>query len=275
LLNPLLKPIAQRLPERKHVTLIIGMRCSDGAVVCADSQETIGPYRASVKKIEPVRMGNYLVMVAGAGIGDLVDGFIECLRERVSILNEKTLAAFKQAFETELKRYCEEHVPLYNVDKDQDKNMDFVVATYVNGTHELWCTKGIKLKTIQSYSPIGYVEPLYKRILASIYKPGMTVAQGVLSCIYTLGIAESTSNYIRGPMQIGGMNNWGAWLDGSGYVSMMHERLLEFERRTQSVMLASADIGLNLMQYRQMLEEFTKDAMRLHKEALLLTPDAS
>jgi 20S proteasome alpha/beta subunit len=251
------------------VTLIIGMRCSDGVVVCADAQETVGHYRVSVKKIEPVRMGNYVVIVAGSGIGDLVDGFAECLRETVSDLKDRTLAAFKRAFETELKRYCKEEVPLYSAGKEEDKKLEFVVAAYVNGICELWSTKGMKLKTVPDYCPIGWVEPLYKRILESFFKPGMTVAQGVLTCVYTLGIAEATSNYVRGPMQVGGVNNWGAWLDGSGYVTAMHDRLLEFEQRAHAVLLASADIGMNLAQYRQMLDAFTKEATKLHKESLV------
>jgi hypothetical protein len=184
-------------------------------------------------------------------------------------LKDQTLSAFKRAFEAELKTYCKERVPLYKAEREEDKNLAFVVAAHVNGSHQLWSTKGTKLKTISDYCPIGCVEPLYRRVLQGFYKPEMTVAQGVLACVYTLGVAEATSNYVRGPMQVGGVNNWGAWLDGPAYVAATHERLLEFERRAHSVLLESADIGMNLAQYAQLLEAFTRDAMRLHKEAVL------
>jgi len=39
--KPLPRQKPERLPERKAVTIIAGFKCSDGIVVCADTQETV------------------------------------------------------------------------------------------------------------------------------------------------------------------------------------------------------------------------------------------
>lgn len=248
------------------MTLIIGIQCSDGAVICADSQETVGHYRASVQKIKPEEMGEYVVIVGGSGNGDLVDGFIQCLRERLDKCDSKDLDVFKASFENELARYWKEDVA--TVPKTQ-RRMSFVVGAYGNGRHKLWSTKGKKLIPVERFCMVGWDEHLYRLIVERLLSPGMTVAQGVLAGVYTLGIAEATSNYIRGPMQAGGVNNHGGWLDGNGYVADTNTRLHAFEQRLNSVLLASADIGMNLARYAEVLSEFTTEAKRLHKELLL------
>jgi 20S proteasome alpha/beta subunit len=250
------------------VTLIIGMRCSDGSVVCADSQETVGNYRLTVQKIVPERIGEYVVILAGSGIGELIDGFIGLFKERILASKTTGLSIFKEVFEAEFARYRKEQVPLYNAQK-RYKNMQFIVAAHLNGTYELWTTKGGKLVPIPYYCLIGVTEPLYGEVLDRLYNPNIDVAQAVLAGIYTLGVAESTSQYVRGPMQVGGVNNFGAWIDGKEHSANSFGRLKSMEQRVNSLMLASADIGMNLAQYGKLLEAFTEDAMRLHKQAII------
>lgn len=50
------------------MTLIAGFRCTDGAVICADSQETAGEWRVNVHKLVPFDAGNSQVGIAGTGL---------------------------------------------------------------------------------------------------------------------------------------------------------------------------------------------------------------
>lgn len=85
-------PKSTRLGKWKDVTLIAAFKCSDGVVVCADSQETLGlplpsddyaGYRVNVDKIEPRQIGHYEVTIGGAGHGPLVEGFTEALADQI------------------------------------------------------------------------------------------------------------------------------------------------------------------------------------------------
>src|SRR5713101_2676389 len=70
----------RRFRRRRRMTLIAGLRCEDGAVICADTQETVEidgcSYRASVQKIKPREVGNFDLSIGGSGVGDLIDAFI-------------------------------------------------------------------------------------------------------------------------------------------------------------------------------------------------------
>src|SRR5271170_5809125 len=68
---------------RRRVTLIPAWACNGGFVIHADSGENCGDFRRTVQKIVPKDMGQLRVVVAGAGIGDLIEGFIDCLKERL------------------------------------------------------------------------------------------------------------------------------------------------------------------------------------------------
>ena len=66
------------------MTLIAAFRCHEGVVICADSQETIGDWRAPVKKIIHKDVGEYQVAVGGAGDdGALIDVFVQRFIEEV------------------------------------------------------------------------------------------------------------------------------------------------------------------------------------------------
>ena len=67
------------------MTFISAFRCdnSGSAVIGADSQETIGDYKISIEKLEPVTSGKYHVAVGGARIGNLVDALFDYIQEWV------------------------------------------------------------------------------------------------------------------------------------------------------------------------------------------------
>src|SRR5688572_4434793 len=82
-------PKPQRPGKRQRVTLIgafrYGSGTSDsGVVICADSLEQLGSYRAFVRKIEARSTDLYDMVIAGAGnSSDLIDDQIEALVESI------------------------------------------------------------------------------------------------------------------------------------------------------------------------------------------------
>ncbi len=62
------------------MTLIAGFKCTDGYVLCADSQETVTrngfDYRVTRQKLAPIAVGKVPMAVAGSGDGDLIDAFV-------------------------------------------------------------------------------------------------------------------------------------------------------------------------------------------------------
>src|SRR5262245_47478524 len=68
--------IPKRLSPRKAMTLIVGFRCGDSAVLCADSQETRGVLKSEINKLPIHTAHNGMdVVCGGAGHGELIDAF--------------------------------------------------------------------------------------------------------------------------------------------------------------------------------------------------------
>jgi len=62
------------LRDRKDMTLIIGAKCKDGVVLIADKRVVEGTDIAITEKINLLPLG---IVVAGAGIGEIIDKFNE------------------------------------------------------------------------------------------------------------------------------------------------------------------------------------------------------
>src|SRR5437763_7400088 len=74
------KPAPRRLPERKRMTIALGLLAKNGLVLAADTQETYGNgWKVSQAKIIPglsanaSKHGRNHIAVAGAGSGDYID----------------------------------------------------------------------------------------------------------------------------------------------------------------------------------------------------------
>src|ERR1043165_9611480 len=101
----MVRPHRAEITPRKLMSLIIALPCHDGVVICADSRESAGQYKASVNKIEMRRLGPYEIVFGGAGNdSNLIDGLDDAIRRAfteakdVSVVPEirirRTVSAF-------------------------------------------------------------------------------------------------------------------------------------------------------------------------------------
>lgn len=96
-------PKPRRLPERKPVTIALGILCRDGAVLASDSQETThGYWKRRQTKVAHITIGakqDLSLVVAGAGRAGYVDAIVEELIEASSEAEghwDNTLGAIKK-----------------------------------------------------------------------------------------------------------------------------------------------------------------------------------
>src|SRR6266487_229238 len=92
----------RKLPKRRRMTLISAFRTDRGAVLHADSEENFGSFRRSVQKIVPKRMGNLDVIIAGSGIGQLIEGFTGKLKEHLDSAHASRIEDVKHLVEQRL-----------------------------------------------------------------------------------------------------------------------------------------------------------------------------
>jgi len=143
------------------VTLIAAFRCYEGAVLCADQQETVDDVRVSINKIKPEPCGNYWLAIAGTGNGDLIDGFAYRLKLEMedktawpSGLDTRGVYGRLQAL---VQQYHESEVFYYPADSAAEKQIDFLVCiTPVDGADIfLWELRGTSVVPVGDYALLG------------------------------------------------------------------------------------------------------------------------
>lgn len=206
------KPKSQRLEKRRYVTLIAAIRCYEGAVLCADTMETVEGFRSPVHKIEPRECGEYWLAVAGTGHADLVDGFTELLRLNIEQWKPGYTDQVIWALLRETTRdYHENEVKLYPEDSEREKAVSFIVCIKPKNVIglSLWEIRGPIVTPIGDYALLGYASAMYKYELKRLFEANNAMVGGkavnrfgrvpaLLLGIHLFTLAKDTSTYIGG-----------------------------------------------------------------------------
>lgn len=98
------RPKLLRLPERKKMSIAIGLHGKDGLIIAADTQETISGYTKEYRGKVPISVfKNLTVVFSGVGTCDYIDSAIEKASEKIG--DYKTF--------NEVKGYLEERLVGY------------------------------------------------------------------------------------------------------------------------------------------------------------------
>jgi hypothetical protein len=236
--HTIVPPRNLRLPRRKRVTLIAAWRCTDGVLVCADAQETVGDYRRSVQKITPEKMGNFQVIVAGSGNPSLIESFIIVLRRAVTASRFTALEEFEALAEKTLEDFYDCDVRLCT---DEEKTMQLFIAAVADEPpdgYEVWVTENIRLRSLRpGCELIGWEKPLYSSIAQRFYNSNITLSQAFLAGIYLFTVAGTTSNYIGGNTSVATIWGGGIAMQDADYIESTGKRLKEYEQEIRKYIL--------------------------------------
>lgn len=263
----------KRLGQRRRMTLIAAFKCSDGAVICADSQETIGSYRRSVQKIEPMDCGNFQIAIGGSGEnGDLIDGFVQRIKTNIQQAAIDTLSELEIKIHSELLDYRNNEISSY---RPKERRMELIICcrSLKSIGYSLWRTKGARLVAIQQYELVGWDEYRYYDIVSRLYSQTMPMTQGVLLGLHLFTVAEETSIYIKKPITIVLADGAGIWSEKSEFIKEMEKSVAEFSRTLDSLTLACPDVSISLEQFKEKLAQFEEKALKLRADYLQAIAD--
>jgi hypothetical protein len=202
--RPQVSPLQKRLGLRRRVTLIAAMRCKDGIVMCADSQETVGYYRLAVQKIVPMTAGAVQLMIAGSGTAELIEAFIVAAREVISACPQDcNLDEVRRLLQRALADFYRSEVPLWPL-KKREKHMQLFIAASIpdKKQYDVWISINTRLRPVRDYELIGWDEPLYKITAKQLYCKGLSLSMGAVAAAHVLMIAKETSNYVGGDLSL-------------------------------------------------------------------------
>lgn len=259
-------PKFKQLGKRKRVTLIVGFRCGDGVVVCADSQETLGQptpdgyaaYRCKVDKLQPRTEtdGAYHWVAGGCGDGDLVDGFIDRLKEVIAGWSEGLSgAAMKERLRQSLLDYRRNEVAASGLASDP---LEFLVCIKPRSEGPFLFKAARTVRVVTDWSMIGWDEGIYRHDIERHYKPNQNTSFSMLLGAHVLLLAKSTSNNIGGPTKIVIGNDAGLRALSEPDVAELEKRVTDFDSALDALRLRMCDTAVPL-------DEFTRDLSGFHE----------
>lgn len=250
------------------MTLIAAFRCNGGAVICADTQETVGDYRVAVDKIAPREVGEYQVVIGGSGnVAGLIDGFDETLSIAIedwpASLDEREI---RENIHGVLQDYHRNDVANDPAEPDA-KRLSFIICVKGKDSENvfLWRTDGASLVRVSDHTLLGWEEPLYDHEVRWLYQQGVSTAQAVLLGVRLLTMAKDTSNYVGGDTQVIVIAENGMQLLHVENVRLLEERVRAFNQALAHLVLACPDTSINSSSFKELLGGFEEHVLHLRE----------
>ena len=266
-------PCQGRSAERNRVTLIAGFRCTDGAIICADSQETVGDYRVNVHKLLPFQAGNFQIGIAGSGNdGELIDGFIQRLGDRLGDSSLATLGEFKEFTQSELLDFSRSEASNYPA---KSRRMSFLLcARTTTGApaFDMRYTAACRLIRVLPRKLVGWDIDLYKHAVDQFYSSPseiLPISQTIFLALRLFGLARSTSRYIGGPTTVVIARNDGIWAEAPEWIEKLEDRVVLFDAQFRNLMTACPDTSVSSEEFLKRAAEFQETLIHLRSEYLI------
>ena len=253
------------------MTLIAGFRCNDGAVICADSQETVGEFRVDAHKLEPFDAGNFQVGIAGSGNdGDLIDGFIQRLEDNLKRSSVATLDDFRQFAQSELLDFSNNEAQCFPV---KSRKMSFLICARTVAkpyAFDLWTTSACRLKPIARHALVGWDIPLYKQYVNQFYSTPekLPISQTIFIALRLFSLASKTSKSISDPITVVVVRDTGFNVQPPELVKNLRERVIMLDGQFQHLMSACPDTSVSPEAFNKIMAECQASITYLRHEYL-------
>lgn len=250
------------------MTLIAAFKCAEGALICADSQETIGDQRVARVKIEPFSLDGFELAMGGSGDGDILDAFVQALKDEWKSGTVRDVDALGRFIQRELARYIRQEVSLF---AEERRAMKFlIVASCLEPAGlRMWETKAARLIPVSNYALAGSDYTVYERAVARHYRDSLTIASAIPLAMYVMALAEDTSNYVRSPFTlIAATDQFPMYVEEESAVKQYAEKTEIFTRQLENMLLTCADSTVPGEDFAAAFREFSETILRLRSDYL-------
>jgi hypothetical protein len=254
------------------MTLIAAFRCKDDEgrdafVISAESQETQGDYRFFLEKLEPIKTGNFVLVIGGSGFGDLVDAFHLRLTEVLPSSNVRTMDELRKIVKAELLDFIRVEVEAFAAPK-KDKYTRFLIGAFGLGTRECecWLTRSAQLKPVKKFEIIGIESAFYKDMADRLHSVKASIGQTVRLSLHLLMVVKRTSNYADGPTSLFVISRNGVWEEEERYIKEAEQHLEELNSANDALSVALPDLGLFAVEFEATLQDFVEKVRSIRKK---------
>jgi len=196
----------ERLPQRKQMTIAIGMMAQDGLVVAADTQESTGDYMKGAKG----KMACFYVhdgdwadscIVAGAGDSGHVHALIEELGQtfqaadpkmQIYSFAKKSPPSLQSEFRDCVKRFYKEHIiPFSSYPERKRPDVEMLIACQRKTMMGIFTSEKTVVNHSSPYKAIGFGSTFAELFLTKLWD-GMSIEQAEILAAYVVFLAKES-----------------------------------------------------------------------------------
>jgi 20S proteasome alpha/beta subunit len=259
-----------RLPETKPVTLIAGLKCADGIVLAADTEESTSLTRGRARKLlsRTFQKGKntLVVAVAGAGSAPLIDAAVEQIFDAIETSKGSRLNQLKKVISDALLVFYSNHVSVYPSREPFEKVIDLICGVRgAGGELALYKTSGPLLSTVTGFVLSGSGEIL-RHIVEELYEPTIAVPRAVALALHMLNLGKRYLAGVGGDSEILTLTAQGIPIqEQTAAVEIKESHLDLFNRRIGELLLQFPDSTITPESFATAMAQVSDDVRRLRE----------
>lgn len=199
--RPRFLPCFERLKLRVDMTIAAGIRCSDGIIVCADTEHTGDVNKFQESKIISIEDHTF---ITGAGATDYILMTAEKLKDELKLAHPVNVADARQIVETVVRGVHAEHIfNFYNASDPNRPSMELIIAMRCTGG-DLALLKttnsAVRLGSQFEFAGSGY--PIFEYWCRYFYRDRLTMSGMATLAVFMLKEVKKVHPYCGGASQI-------------------------------------------------------------------------
>jgi len=199
------RPIKPKTPRRKPMTVIAGIRCTDGLVLCADSEYTVGSGKATGAKIafSRPREGGYSLLMAGAGNMGMFDNLFQKSLAKIDASSDQSLAKITEIIERYLEIIYKKHIYPAPFELIDDLNFSVLIGIWTpDSKTQLFESSADVLNNVGDFDCKGIGHQFAYEVIRSMGCFPLTIDQAEMLAAEATSRAKRFSTYVSGDTAI-------------------------------------------------------------------------
>jgi hypothetical protein len=249
------------------MTIAAGFPCSDGLILCADTQETIYTYaKVNTEKMRQLETPLYNVVFTGAGDSGLLEMSAQLMEQALLRENPNVDREIERVLrDTWLEIFNRHLAPYSRFPSDERPNPDLLIGVQYPTAAEFYRAYGTAFWHVREPQCVGTGVVLGKSLIAQLFDNSMTIRQGWLVALYVLHQAKT-------------------WVDGCGgntdilllscqnklitripttEVKELEEHFDQFNAYVHPLFISAADRSTSQSRFDEQMKQFRLDMLAL------------
>jgi 20S proteasome alpha/beta subunit len=266
-LRPAFRPKFRRLPKENLMTIAAGFICTDGIVLCADTQEVIYSYaKVNTEKMRQLETPAYNVVFTGAGDTGLLETTIQLMEQALLDKKPSHDREIEKVLRDSLLETFSRHVaPYANFPQEDRPTADILIGIQYPTSTSLYRAYGTSFLQVTEPQCIGSGVVLGKSLIAQLFDSSMTIGRGWLIALYVLNQAKTWVDGCGGNTDILllSAHNKGITRIPTTEVEDLESHFKQFDAFVRPLFMAVADRNVPHEKYEQLVKRFRLDMLGL------------